>query len=416
MSDTIEFGIGFVTGRSNVCKIINAYYKDIIKQLEDFGKTVNITVFILYDLEYQFTKRIDFYSIIPQVYKNIKIKYITPEDIEEEKKILVSRYGLKKTDVNLILGRGYAKARNSVMYFALKRKIDYLLFWDDDEYPIANIKNENNEIIWKKQNNVLEHLKYIENVDVTMGYRCGNMSPIPYIEYDELIKEEDFKNYIDAVSNEAVCWEMIKKRRNDDNGITYADYKILNENKPNQITNIGKDNWLLASGICINLNNIKKIPAFYNPPLARGEDAFFSTLLKEHKVLRVPTFHFHDGFLKYTSIIKNRYPKKLSKPILDDNSVEQRFLKASIGWIKYKPLLIYITEKEKYKETIEECKENLEKSIPKMNKLFKTCDFNCLLEELNKYNKEVENHYNEYIQTNKVWENIKEIFISNKST
>lgn len=59
-------------------------------------KQVNITIFILYDMEYQFTKRTDFYGILPQVYKNIKIKYITPEDIEEEKKILVSRYDFKR--------------------------------------------------------------------------------------------------------------------------------------------------------------------------------------------------------------------------------------------------------------------------------------------------------------------------------
>ena len=91
MQDTIEFGIGFVTGRPNVCKIINSYYENIIEQVANMDKQVNITIFILYDMEYQFTKRTDFYGIIPQVYKNIKIKYITPEDIEEEKKILVSR-------------------------------------------------------------------------------------------------------------------------------------------------------------------------------------------------------------------------------------------------------------------------------------------------------------------------------------
>ena len=146
MQDTVEFGIGFLTGRPNVCKIINGYYKDMVKQVENIGKKVNITIFILYDLEYQYTKRTDFYSIIPQVYKNIRIKYITPEDIEEEKKILISRYNFKKPEVELILGQGYARARNSIMYFALKRNIDYLLFWDDDEYPVANLKTENNEI------------------------------------------------------------------------------------------------------------------------------------------------------------------------------------------------------------------------------------------------------------------------------
>lgn len=407
MNDTIEFGIGFVTGRPNVCKIINGYYKDLIKQVENIGKQVNITIFILYDLEYQFTKRIDFYSIIPEVYKNIKIKYITPEDIEEEKKILISRYGFKKEDINLILGHGYARARNSVMYFALKRKIDYLFFGDDDEYPVTNIKKENGEIEWKKQNNILEHIKYIENADITMGYRCGNMSPIPYIEYNEIIHEEDFKDFIDGVSNEAVCWDIVKKLRNDDNGITYANSQILKENKSHEIKNIGKDNWLLASGICINLKNIENIPAFYNPPLARGEDTFFSTLLSNRKIVKVPTYHFHDGFLRYTSIIKNKYPKKLDKTSLEDNSIEQRFLKASIGWIKYKPLLLYITEKDKYKEMIEECKIKLARSIPKMNLGFKTCNFSCLLEELDKYDKNVEKHYREYLKTNKVWEDLK---------
>lgn len=140
MKDIIEFGIGFVTGRPNVCKIINSYYENIIEQITNIDKQVNITIFILYDMEYQFTKRTDFYGIIPQVYKNIRIKYITPEDIEEEKKKLISRQNFKKDEVDLILGHGHAKGRNTIMYFALKRKIDYLLFWDDDEYPIAVVK------------------------------------------------------------------------------------------------------------------------------------------------------------------------------------------------------------------------------------------------------------------------------------
>ncbi len=404
MANKIEFGIGFLAGRPNVCTIINNYYKDIIEQVKDIKAEVNFTIFILYDLEYQFTNRKEFYGINSDVYKNIKIKYITPEDIEEEKKILVSRYDISKKDVDLILGHGYARARNSIMYFALKRKIDYLLFWDDDEYPVANIKLEDNSIQWYKQNNILEHLKYIDKAEVTQGYRCGNMSPIPYIEYNDKIQESDFKNYIDGVSNEAVSWEKIKGKLNEkNNGITFADKEIAIEGKAKQLKDMGTENWLLASGICINLKHLDKIPAFYNPPYARGEDTFFSTLLSDAKVVQVPTYHFHDGFLKYTSIIKNKYPKKLEKTSVNDNSIEERFLKASIGWIKYKPLLIYITDRKNYRKIINEVRENLEKSIPKMNKVFSTCDFSCLLEELNNYDKNVKKHYNEYIRTNEVW-------------
>lgn len=407
MAKSIEFGIGFLAGRPNVCKIINNYYQDIINQGKKLGKDINFTIFILYDLGYQQIERTAFYGIKSEVYKNFKIKYITPEDIEEEKKILVSRHEISKKDVDLILGHGYARARNSIMYFALKRKVDYLMFWDDDEYPIANIKHEDGSIEWVKQENILQHLKYIENSDITMGYRCGNMSPVPYVEYDKSFQEEDFKNYIDGVSNEAISWNKIQEKRNENNGITYAKEEIVRNGKEITIENMGTENWLLASGICLNMRHLDKIPAFYNPPFARGEDTFFSTALKDAKVTRVPTYHFHDGFLKYITILKGNYPKKLKKILLDDGSIEERFLRASIGWIKYKPLLIYITDRKNYKQRIEETRKKLEMSIPKMNDMFKTCDFTGLLKELDRYDTEVNKHYREYVRTNEVWSQFK---------
>lgn len=114
-------GIGFVTGRPNVCKIINSYYSEILNKVKDKKEQINLTFFVLFDLSYQFTKRTDFYGIIPDAYKeNIEIRYITPEDIEEDKKILISRYGMTKEEANLFLGHGHAKGRNTVMYYALK--------------------------------------------------------------------------------------------------------------------------------------------------------------------------------------------------------------------------------------------------------------------------------------------------------
>ncbi len=407
MANSIEFGIGFLAGRPNVCKIINNYYKDIIEQGKKLGKDINFTIFILYDLGYQQAERTEFYGIKSEVYKNIKIKYITPEDIEEEKKILVSRHQISKQDVNLILGHGYARARNSIMYFALKRKIDYLMFWDDDEYPVANIKNEDNSIQWVKQDNIYQHLKYIEKADVTMGYRCGNMAPIPYVEYDKEFKEEDFKNYIDGVSNDAISWKKIKEKRNEDSGITYAEKEIVKYGKGIRLENVGNQNCIFASGLCLNMRHLDKIPAFYNPPFARGEDTFFSAMLKEAKIMQIPTYHFHDGFLKYVSILKENYPKKLKKIALDDGCIEQRFLKASIGWIKYKPLLVYINDRKNYRKIIEESRKNLEKSIPKMSEMFKTCDFTGLLNELDKYDADVKKHYKEYVRTNEVWDGFK---------
>lgn len=408
MKKSIEFGIGFLAGRPNVCKIINNYYKNIIEQGKKSGYSVNFTFFILFDLNYQFTPRCEFYNIIPAVYKNMNVKYITPEDIEEEKKILISRHKLKKEDVNLILGNGYARARNSIMYFALKRNIDYLLFWDDDEYPVANLKSEDN-IEWVPQNNVLTHIQHIEDAVVTMGHRCGYMSPIPPIKLGEKIKEEEFKIYINAVSNEAVSWDKLKRSlKENKHGITFAKDKVLEKNEATVIKDLGVKNWLLASGICINLNKIDDIPPFYNPIGARGEDTFFSTWLTDKRCLSVPTYHFHDGFLKYTGIPKRKFPTKFDDIDVEDDNVGERFFNASIGWLKYKPLLIYITDRENYRKIIDATQKELELSMSKMNKVFSKCDFSVLIDELDQFDKRVEDDYAEYIKTFEAWEKFKE--------
>lgn len=406
MQDTVEFGIGFVTGRPNVCRLINSYYKDVLKQVENMDIKVNFTFFILYDLGYQFTKRTDFYGIIPEVYKNIKIKYITPEDIEEEKKKLISRQNLKREDIDLIFGHGHAKGRNTVMYYALKRHIDYLLFWDDDEYPIA-VTKQKDTLNWIKQNNVAEHIRYIKDSDITIGYHCGYISPIPYIELGNEIDEDDFKEYIEAISNEVISWQSIKDKMILNDGVTYADINVINKSIVYEMKNVSIQNAVVGSTLCINLNNYEKIPAFYNPPGARGEDTFFSSLLGNCKVTKVPVYHFHDGFLKYMQIMKGRNPKKLRRINVDEESIEHRFLQASLGWIKYKPLYMYISDKDNYKTKSNEVKRKLEKCIPQMNKLFAHNDLREVLDSFNIWNEKVKKHYEEYYKTNEIWNVIK---------
>ena len=410
MKGTIKFGIGFVTGRPNVCKIINSTYERLINQFNDLDRKVEITVYILFDLGYQFTTRIDFYGIIPNVYKDLTVKYITPEDIEEEKKKLMGKEDFSKADVDLFFGHGHAKGRNSLMYYALQDGMDYLLFWDDDEYPVACIKDEkSNEVMWKEQDNIAMHLKYIQNADVTIGYHCGYISPIPYVELDEDVDEEKFKCYIEALGNDIISWGSIKEKFVKDNGITYADPQIANGEGEYEIKAVGKGKWVSGSTLCLNLRHISKIPAFYNPEGARGEDTFFSTQLLNAKVIKVPVYHFHDGFLKYTNIVREKYPKTLRKIRSSEEQIEERFFKASRGWIRYKPLLEYISDKDNYVERIEETRLQLKNGIPEVNKLFDNSDFNILLTDLDEYSKNVKKHYNEYIRTNEIWNKLKEV-------
>ena len=192
-----------------------------------------------------------------------------------------------------------------------------------------------------------------------------------------------------------------------DNGVTYANPEIANGIGKYELGLDNSKKWVSGSTLCINLKHIDVIPAFYNPPGARGEDTFFSMMLDNCKVIKVPVYHFHDGFLKYKSLMNDKFPKKLRKIETKEENVEERFLKASVGWLKYKPLLLYIQEPKKYNEKIQTMKKNLEISVPKMNDLFKTNCFNKLNEILELYDKNVKKHYKAYVDINKFWNNIK---------
>lgn len=408
MSKEINFGIGFVTGRANVCNIINSYYKNMMEQMKKWKEKVNITIFILFDTSYQQTSREKFYNILPDVYKDIKVKYITPEDINEEIKKITVRHEINQEDAQFFLGHGHAKGRNTVMYYAIKSKMDYLLFWDDDEYPVAAIK-DGGKILWEKQDNILKHLEFMnkENANVTIGYHCGYISPIPYIDFNEKFTEQDMKEFIEVISNDIISWESIKEKMNNNNGVTYASMDLAKGNGAYEIVSDGIGKWVAGSTLCLNLNNRDKIPAFYNPPLARGEDTFFSTLLGNSKIVRVPVYHFHDGFLKYTEIMQEKYPKTLRKINIKEECIENRFFKATLGWIKYKPLLLYIKDRENYRKEIDEMVAKLKIIIPKLNSIFGDELFTPLLIELEKYDKQVEQHYQDYIKTNEIWNELK---------
>ena len=410
MAKKIKFGIGFVTGRPNVCRIVNSYYKDMLEQVKKYKKEVEITIFILFDTSYQQGRREEFYNIKPEVYKDVNIMYITPEDIGEEVKRLVARKNMNQGDMNFFFGHGHAKGRNTLMYYAVKNNMDYLLFWDDDEYPVAVLDNKGRKK-WIKQENILKHLNFMdeEKADVTIGYHCGYISPIPYIDFTDDFKEDDMKDFIEAISNDIISWESIREKMNKNNGVTYADKDLANGIGAYEISSIGAGKWVAGSTLCLNLNNEDKIPAFYNPPLARGEDTFFSTLLGNSKTIRIPVYHFHDGFLKYTEIMNGEYPKELRKINVREEKVKSRFLKAALGWIKYKPLLLYISDKQNYRNNIKEMEEKLQETIPKLNKVFADDCFSELLKELEIYDRNVKKHYEEYKRTNEIWKSLRKI-------
>lgn len=401
----INVGIGFATGRKSFQKIL----KTNVYNWEESGLTekenISLNLFVAYDLKYSNTKSTDYTNVSKDVLNLIDSShFIGSTALQEEIDYLINENIIDKEEAQLFFGRGYAGKRNAVLYFAMKNKMDYLIFLDDDEYPMA-VTNTRSTDIWGGQHVLSNHLKYIKDADITNGHHCGYISPIPYIEFNDTMTEDDFRLFIEAISNDIINWDTIHSVMKN-GGVTYADTKILVRDEVEEVQQVNHTKFISGSNLCINLTNPKRVSPFYNPPNARGEDTFLSTCLGERKVLRVPCYTFHDGFSIYRNLMNGVLPIKLKNIPANSEAIVNRFYSACIGWVRYKPLLIYITQQDHYEEKIEEMREQIAASLPSICNYFGRRDFMNISLELEKYNRNVKKHYQQYLKTQEIWEKI----------
>ncbi|NLG92567.1 MAG: hypothetical protein GX485_03230, partial [Clostridiales bacterium] len=191
-------------------------------------------------------------------------------------------------------------------------------------------------------------------------------------------------------------------------GVTYADPGIITADQAEEVQETNRTKFISGSNLCIRLAGQKQIYPFYNPPGARGEDTFLSTCLTGSKVLRVPCYTFHDGFSTYKHLMDGVLPIKL-KPILPDSGkVIDRFYNCCVGWVRYKPLLLYITQREDYGRRITEMRSALDETLPKVSRYFGKDDFMKIRKELDRYDANVRKHYDQFQKTKEVWARVLE--------
>lgn len=398
----INVGIGFVTGRKNFKNVLRAYLNNLNECTLIDRKKYAIHLFVAYDLKYSGTNVSDYNIIEEDILGSVdSALYIGKALIASEAQSLVSDKVVSSKEVKLIFGEGYAMKRNAVLYFALKNKMDCLIFLDDDEYPIANIKI-GESIVWKGQEVLTTHIKNIPFADITHGHHCGNISPIPYMEFDEVFSEDDYRMFIEAVSNDIITWDSIKKKMAD-GGVTYADLDIIDSTKVEVVKKVGGLKFISGANLGLNLKDPNKLFPFYNPPEARGEDTFLSTCIGECNIRKVPCYTFHDSFLAYQRLLAGVLPNKMKTIDIETSANYKRFLKAAIGWIRYKPLLLLITNKDGYDSDIAEIKRKLTIVIPKICAYFGNNDFEVLLKELELYDTNVYKHFRDFENTKDAW-------------
>jgi len=407
----INVGIGFATGRKTFRNVL----KTSVYNWKESGVTeidnVRLHLIVAYDLKYSNTKATDYTNVSQDILELLdSTSFINRDVIKQETKYLLQAGVINEQEAKLFFGSGYAAKRNAVLYLALKHNLDYLVFLDDDEYPMA-VTNTRSTAIWGGQHVLSAHLENIKNADITNGLHCGYISPIPYLKFNKIMPENVFRSFVEAISNDIINWDTISSVMKN-GGVTYADTRILMSGEAREVEEINHAKFISGANLCINLTKPERVSPFYNPPGARGEDTFLSTCLSERTVLRVPCYTFHDSFSTYHHLMDGVLPIKLKYIQADSEAIVTRFYKACIGWIRYKPLLLYITQHDNYEERIKLMREQIAATLPSICAYFGRDDFMNIAKELDRYDKNVEKHYQQFLDTQKIWSKISNFLAS----
>ena len=401
----VKMGLGFATGRSSFKKVLGAFVNTWYDSREKLPPDVDVSLslFVSYDLKYRDTVSTDYTNLSQDIVDAFdSIVFMSAEKARSS--IVEPRYsGDFAVGAEDVFGSGYAGKRNAILYSAMKYGMDCLLFLDDDEYPVAVTKNRDS-CLWSGQRVLLSHMENIFSADYTTGFHCGYISPIPQIDFSGSLSEDDFRRFIGAISNDIINWDSIKGLMRT-GGVTYASTDVLMNGRPQEVPEEGGRKFISGSNLCVNLTKPERTLPFYNPPGARGEDTFLSTILQDRRVMKIPCYTFHDGFSLYRHLLDGALPINLS-PASADSAAEARFLSACTGWVRYKPLLTYITAPQRYDSEMRLIRQALGDTLPVMSDYFQDDRFGQILPEFERYSASVYKHYSQFLSVQDSWQKI----------
>ena len=404
---TIQLGIGFATGRKSFRKVLSAYIRNWLeakKKLPDDYK-VSLNLFVAYDTDYLKTQSTDYTNLSQDIVDQFdQIVFIGAKNSLRNIERLERRDQFQKAELRSVFGSGYAGKRNAILFSALENRMDYLLFLDDDEYPLAVTKSQD-VCLWSGQHIILSHLLEIPNADYTNGLHCGYVSPIPQIPFCEDFTEDDFRSFIEAISNDIINWDNMRRLMRS-GGVTYASTEVLMKRQPQEVREVKCCKFISGANLCINLTKPERTFPFFNPPGARGEDTFLSTMLHDRTVLEIPVYAFHDGFSSYKNILSGVLPTELAPIKADSQAIITRFLSACIGWVRYKPLLVYLTNPQGFTQEIDNMRQTLSEVLPKLANYFQNDGFLKVLTELEDYQANAKKHAAQFRLAQTTWQKL----------
>ena len=391
------------TGRPRVKKVVKAFIDNAI--LHGYNPK-DFSVYLSIDTEFKNTKIEDFRLYLETEKKINKVVYITKKEREIIAEKLITNLNLNpKIIKELFAGRKYSRQRNGALMYALLDNQDIAICFDDDEAPFIPVKSKKGRIVWKNLDFFTPHIDALSNgADITRGPYIGYQSPIPS-NFEDIPEEIRIKlGEALGIGNDVITRDSFFKSINK---VKYlSELEIINPTRPFEVMPGEYGKHIYAGNMGINLNSVRnrRVPIFFTPKNARGEDTIFALQLNDVIVKEVNSFIFHDPFTVYPEIFEKKFPKFL-KEIPIKKTTKERFVDALIGWLRYAPILIKMTsetELEKEKK-INEMLKKIDYPTKKLAEIFEYPLLNTCFDVLEEYYLSVEQDYNNLLEAQKIW-------------
>ena len=396
--------IVFPTGRKTVSKVADMLASSLIAN--DHIKNYDLQLIISYDPSFYGLPK-EAFKIREETRKVFReVVYSGPEDFKNITAEIEDLVQDKEATDILFNPRGYCTQKNRALFHALKGNADHILFLDDDEYFVAPYKRSDNTLRWENQDVFGIHMASQEKADITNGSHTGYFSPVPSeidLELEERLRER--LGRILAIGSEMITSKTFVNTRD---AVRFGSRDFI-EGIAYEVEPVNGVKFLTGGNIALNAKSIREgiIPPYFNPVGARGEDAILGMQLEKAKVVKVPTYTFHDPFQKYVSITEGKLPESIDAIKVIPGTID-RFHKACIGWIKYAPFLIRMTTNSEtdYSIRIESMKRELTEIGYQIDNQLKWDGFKNLGPTLETYHRRSKQDVAELYKAKKAWSNI----------
>ena len=251
---------------------------------------------------------------------------------------------------------GISLWRNLTMALAWAQNMDSLIFWDDDQYPIA--PSDGRDFFEP----FLKPLD--EGYDLTTCRVYGNR-----VATSREVKH-CFDNKALAILEEALllCNEVAYPGMFTDSDSVFVG---MDREPTVPIFRFGNKLDMILGGSCANnlhsdLPPHHQILNFTGERFARGCDVFFSTAFRKMKLKLVDGVYFHDSFsaITYEKGMNWKTAKLLPMPPTPHETTIRMFRQVVKGWLAYAPLLMLLACPDDWKERLERVKSILRQLSP----------------------------------------------------